>query len=105
MLNRTEANFGEQAVSAGDTSTIPIVIYNVGDADLHISGRQLTGTDASSFRIVLDTGRSTLVPGGQRTISIVFNPPTTGNKVAALNVSTDDPDTPVATVILRGTGI
>lgn len=104
-LDTEVLDYGEFAVDGGDTSAIAVNIYNSGYADLEITSSELIGTDADDFRVVLDTGESTLTPGSKRTIAVVFNPSTTGELSAGLQILTNDPDMSETEVMLQGTGI
>jgi len=104
-LDTEVLDYGEFTVDDGDTSAIAVNIYNSGYADLEITSSELIGTNADDFRVVLDTGESTLTPGSKRTIAVVFNPSAVGELTAGLQLMTNDPDMPETEVMLKGTGI
>lgn len=82
-----------------------VTLRNTGNADLTIDSIRLSGTDANQFKITQQpTLPITLAAGSSTTVSIAFNPTTIGPMGALLQINTNDPDTPQATVNLRGLG-
>lgn len=95
-------NFGTIEVgqsSANQTFTV----YNLGDKNLSVTGVSLAGTDATDFRLGSSTC-ATITPGLSCTVQASFRPTTSGLKIAALAITSDDPDTPTYSVSLTGTG-
>ena len=85
-----------------------VAAINTGSADLSLSGASLVGTDAAMFS--LDTGNGCslnglLGEGSTCAMQVNFHPSSTGAKEAAIRLMTGDPDRPVVTVPLTGTGI
>ena len=78
-------------------------ITNVGSADLLLSAIAVTGPDAAEFALSNDlcSGRS-LVPSAGCTFEVTFAPLTTGKKIAAVVVPSNDPDTPLTSIVLVG---
>jgi hypothetical protein len=80
-------------------------IENVGSATLNLSGVSLSGPNAAAFTITSDTGEASLAPGGTRSITILFDPSTTGAKMAMIDIESDDTDEPTVSVTLTGLGV
>ena len=76
-------------------------IFNNGTGDLTVSIGGLPGTDFSV------TGSTTIIvkPKKSYNLGITFKPGSTGDKTATLVLSSNDPDAPVISVPLTGTGI
>lgn len=89
------------AASAAKTLTFS----NTGNANLTISNLAISGTNANQFQITnKPTLPVTLKAGSSTKVSIAFNPTTIGPKGGSLQIKSNDPDTSVATVNLRGLG-
>ena len=65
-----------QTVTVGNSGTLPLAGLSIG----------LTGSDAGSF-FANSTCGSSLAPVGSCTVSVVFNPATTGSKQAVLQIT------------------
>ena len=102
--NRTRLIFNDVqggAASAAQTVTL----RNTGNANLTISSLTLSGTNANQFQVTnKPTLPLTLAAGSSTQVSIAFNPTTQGPKGSLLQIKSNDPDTPLATVSLRGLG-
>ena len=99
-------NFGQRNFDAGPTASQTLTITNRGVLNpLNITNVTLTGTNANQFRIVSDTGQTTLPPGGTRRLVLNFDPDTPGAKIAVLRVISDDPNETVSDATLRGIGV
>ncbi|MBW4636754.1 MAG: choice-of-anchor D domain-containing protein [Gloeocapsa sp. UFS-A4-WI-NPMV-4B04] len=82
-----------------------VTLRNTGNANLTIESLRLSGIDANQFKITQQpTLPITLAAGSSTTVSIAFNPTTIGPLEALLQINSNDPDTPQATVSLRGLG-
>lgn len=98
---------GGSTVDFGDTRfDTPIGggirFFNQGTEDLIFSDIRFTGADAGDFSIT--TTNCVRVPAQQECIeTVTFTPSGTGTKSATLQVSTNDPDTPVATLSFTAT--
>jgi hypothetical protein len=94
-------NAVQNAASAQQT----VSVRNSGRADLRITGATLSGTDAGKFRIsAKPAGEVALASGQSQQFGVTFNPTAAGPQGASLDIATDDPDTPVVKVNLRGLG-
>lgn len=82
-----------------------VILKNTGNAKLTISSLKLSGINANQFQINQQpTLPITIAAGSSIKVSIAFNPTTVGPKGGLLEIDSDDPDTPQATVNLRGLG-
>ena len=83
-----------------------VTLRNTGNANLTINSLRLSGINANQFKIITQqpTLPRTLAAGRSTTVSIAFNPTTIGPLGALLQINTNDPNTPRATVTLRGLG-
>lgn len=107
-VSSSSLNFGN--VNVGRSSApLSITIYNTGTSDLHISG--MTLSDAASYSINVSEGTGscgsatpTINPNSFCTITVTFNPSSTGRIEANLIISSDDPDTPMINISLSGMG-
>ncbi len=98
---------GSNLVNFGDTRfDIPlsggIRFFNRGTGDLIFSAIRFTGPDAAEFSI--STSNCTRVLPQQECIeTVIFTPTGTGTRSATLEVATNDPDTPLATLTFTAT--
>jgi len=89
------------AASAAQTVTL----RNTGNTKLTISNLRLSGTNANQFQIAQKpTLPLTLAAGSVAKVSVAFKPTTQGPKGDLLQIQSNDPDTPLTTVSLRGLG-
>lgn len=100
-------SFGDEDIDSGPTTPLDVTISNLGDNTLTFTGAQvaITGADAASFGISADSGEATLAPAGTRTISVTFDPSTTGAKTANLVITSDDTDEPSVSIPLSGNAV
>jgi hypothetical protein len=81
-----------------NTASAPqtVTLTNTGTAALSISSVAFTGSDAADFTQTnsCPSSSATLSAGGTCTISVVFNPTTSGNLSAALTVTDNAPGSP-----------
>ena len=84
-LTPTTLNFG--SVQTGTNSTAQnATLTNTGNAPLAIAGISLSGTNSAAFASTNTCG-STLAAGASCTISVTFDPSSTGTDAATLSVS------------------
>jgi len=84
------------------TSTIA-TLRNTGNADLTVTGFSFDGS--AGFTLTLPTPLPwTLEPGHTQTAGITFAPTIDGTVIAALDVTSDDPASPVTRVSVTGNG-
>uniref|UniRef100_A0A7C4RPV7 Choice-of-anchor D domain-containing protein n=1 Tax=Desulfatirhabdium butyrativorans TaxID=340467 RepID=A0A7C4RPV7_9BACT len=97
----TSLNFG--SVQIRKTLTQSLIISNRGQKTLNITDIRITGTGASSFRI--DKSTLGVEPQKTGTVDITFLPKKAKSYTALVNITSNDPDTPVVDVSLSGTGV
>ncbi|HWU90109.1 MAG TPA: choice-of-anchor D domain-containing protein, partial [Kofleriaceae bacterium] len=87
------------------TATRTFSIKNDGDADLVISSYAIGGGNAGDFAITAAPATPTTVaPNAAVGITVKFDPSAPGARVASLDIASNDPVTPTASVALTGTG-
>jgi len=105
-ISPTYHDFGN--VNIGGTSTAQsFTITNNGTADLVISSILFAGGDNTMFGLATDTCPSltpTIAQGESCAITAVFTPTSEGIKSTTLEITSNDPDTPLVSVLLNGTG-
>jgi hypothetical protein len=94
--DRTSPNSRVRTVTISNTGDCPLVIT---------SALSISGPNAGDFSVVGPTGSLTIAGGSSLTVSIRFNPSAAGVRNASLDVSTDDPVTPTASIPLTGLGL
>jgi uncharacterized protein DUF6801/HYDIN/CFA65/VesB family protein len=100
-VNPEELDFGQ--VQGGLTENMSVTVENTGGAALGINGVSITGADAGSF---METNDCTSVASGEScTVDVTFMPTGEGARNAALEIQSDDPDTPTASVALMGQSV
>ena len=97
-LSAQALDFGSLFIGAAQTRTLKLT--NQGTDVLVVSG---IGTDNADFST--DTTSVTLAPRESRTVVLTLTPTVAGARVGVLSVTSNDPDTPVATVSLAGTAL
>lgn len=82
-----------------------VTLRNTGNAKLTISSLKLSGAQANQFQIAQKpTLPLTIAAGSVAKVSVAFKPTTQGTKGGLLQIQSNDPDTPLTTVSLRGLG-
>jgi hypothetical protein len=100
-FSSSDVSFPAQAVGTASKAAV-VAVQNPGTASLTISGVTITGTNAGSFHETNNCG-SSLAPGANCSISVVFDPASTGPLAASVNVADNVIGSPQA-VSLTGTG-
>lgn len=97
--------FGE--VQVGQNTTAAFNVFNIGGAPLEITGMTFSGTNASRFTLVDNFNFPlTIQPGGAPlAVNVRFTPNMMGPLTAALDISSNDINQPVSSVILEGIGV
>ncbi|RJP43619.1 MAG: PKD domain-containing protein [Desulfobacteraceae bacterium] len=105
FIDKDQYNFSK--VGIGYTSARQVfTIYNSGNQSLDIGLIEMTGTDAGDFSFYHQPCENiTLAPFEYCSFSIQLSPISEGDKTAAIEINSNDPDTPVLTVQLSGDGI
>ena len=88
-------------VTIGSTRNSTLTISNLGTADLNVSLISLAGTE---FAVSGITTPKTIAAGTSATATLAFQPTTAGAASGTLTITSNDPNTPSATVSLSGTG-
>ncbi|MCX7957763.1 MAG: choice-of-anchor D domain-containing protein [Deltaproteobacteria bacterium] len=89
-----------------ESSPEKITVKNVGSKNLEISDVSIGGNDTSDFVIKSENCKGiTLAPNNTCVISLSFKPLSLGDRSAELQIDSDDPNKPVAKVLLAGSGI
>lgn len=94
-----QLDFG--AVPVGGSATMATTVTNVGSSDLTLTAATTTGEGFSEVTPALPL---TLGPGAGTGVSVQFDPASIGVFAGELSITSDDPDEPVVTVALSGTG-
>lgn len=103
-VDKNQIDFG--TVKVGSESAVQsLTVTNSGSTFLVISDVKTEGGNATDFVIKTDEckGKS-LTPSSSCKIDMTFKPQSAGNATSALKISSNDPDTPVYSVNLYGTG-
>jgi len=97
-VTQTSLDFG--SVKVGKKVTKTLKIGNNGTGDLMITLSGLEGTDFSI------QGSSSVTIKGKKsyTLKVLFTPKSAGSKIATLEITSNDPDTPTIDISLSGTG-
>jgi hypothetical protein len=88
-----------ETVSPPQTATIT----NIGSQPISITGLTFTGTDPGDFFIGSDGCLGPIAGGASCSLTVNFAPHATGSRTAALQIASNDPNSP-ASVSLSGTG-
>lgn len=98
-------SFGSVLVNPATPPTITFTIENIGDDDLNLTGIpkvEISGADASMF-ILVDNTVTPVIPSGNTSFDITFNPTAEGNKSVTVRIGNDDSDEgPVFTFTVEG---
>ncbi|MFB6185055.1 MAG: choice-of-anchor D domain-containing protein [Haloarculaceae archaeon] len=97
----SSVSFGRVDVDAGATART-LTVTNVGDGTLTVSDTTVTGIDADLFDVASGTLR--VDPGDSESLRVSYDPDGPATHAATLQLTTDDPGRPTATVALSGTG-
>jgi hypothetical protein len=92
-------------VNLGATKSQTFVVENIADdANLKVANMYISGANAGDFSVVGPLS-FTLGPGEKRDVIVDFYPLFQGLRTAELKIESNDPDNPILSVPLRGTGI
>jgi hypothetical protein len=103
-LSNADYDFGQ--VTVGSSQPGEITIYNLGDLSLNIS--EIALEQSSNLQFVAEQLAAlplTLEPDELFTLGIDYKPVEEGPSQALLSISSDDPNSPVANVLLSGEGM
>lgn len=99
-------DFGATDVTGGTISKT-FTIRNPGSAALTLSGSplvSLTGTNAADFTVTTQPTSPVTANGGTTTFVVRFDPSAGGDRNATVNITNDDPNQPMFTYAIHGTG-
>ncbi|MFQ6094283.1 MAG: choice-of-anchor D domain-containing protein, partial [bacterium] len=96
------ASWDYGVVDLGGYEEKSFVVSNDGCQDLAVTGTSLVGADPDQFSIVSGGGAFTIPQGGSHDVVVRFAPTSTGNKSAALRITSNDPDEPTVDVEVTG---
>jgi hypothetical protein len=103
-------DFGSVLISQTSPAT-QVTISNTGTTPLVVSSIAIGGTDSTQFGVAVGGTNAcaslapTIAAGGNCTVNVTFAPTSIAAKTAALNIASNDGDTPTASVTLNGNGI
>ena len=100
-LSPSSINFGNVQTGV-PSSPQPVVLTNIGGANLNIKNIGISGGNASDFSEINNCG-SVLLPNGNCTINVTFTPTNTGARSSSLSTNDDAPGSPQS-VPLSGNG-
>jgi hypothetical protein len=105
IANNGSYSFGSVLVDPVTPPTATFTIENIGDDDLNLTGIpkvEIVGADASMFTLV-DNTTTPVIPSGNTSFDITFNPSAVGNKTVTVRIGNDDADEgPVYTFTVEG---
>lgn len=106
LITPQEIHYGNQAIgTSSQTQTVFVQNMGNGNGPINTGTLTITGTNANQFSLVSNgCNNQVLQPGGFCQFGVRFSPTSTGDKVAAVQVPSNDPDGP-SEVLLDGTGI
>ena len=90
-----------------ETKTLTITNIGIPNAVINEGGFAFSGTNPSDFSVTLNTGDTyplTIPLGTSKIVKVNFNPGAAGSRTANLNITYNNPVTPVKTVPVSGLG-
>ena len=94
-----------RVVTIGDTQTLIAIVENVGEISLEVLSITFGADTSTEFRLPVEFPAFQLGPAGIVEIEIAYTPVDEGVDLGSLVVLSDDPDTPLASIPLSGTGV
>ncbi len=92
------------SVAVGASVARAITVRNDSAGVLEVSGAVFTGPDADQWQFGSGAPPFSLLQGASQTVAIRFSPTSLGDKVAQVELSSNDPEQPTVVVSLTGTG-
>jgi hypothetical protein len=94
-------------ITTGSSSTPgALTVSNTGGNNILVGSIAVSGPSSSDFAVQNDqVSFQTLPPAQSRNLEVVFTPGAAGLRTASLTIPSDDPNMPVLTVPLQGTGV
>lgn len=90
------------SVTAGATATQSTTLSNIGDRTCGLTAKLATGT---SYEFQLPPASFKLAPLGTQPVQVDYTPTGAGTDNSFLNVFSNDPDTPILSLPVTGTGL
>jgi uncharacterized protein (TIGR03382 family) len=104
-ISPSDLDFGGQLVGRLSAPR-QVHLQNTGTGPLILQSFAVTGVQAASFSVASAPSLpATIAAGGELVLSLQLTPPALGAQAATLELVTDSPDAPNATVTLAGLGI
>jgi Tol biopolymer transport system component/formylglycine-generating enzyme required for sulfatase activity len=88
------------AAAPGTAVSRVMTIENSGTAILGVSGVTI-----DDVHFVATPSSFSVLPGATRAVTVTFNPDSIGVRYATLTIASNDPDLPVAKLVINGTGV
>ncbi|MEW6116671.1 MAG: choice-of-anchor D domain-containing protein [Nitrospirota bacterium] len=98
----TTVDYGKVVLNT--TKEKKIKVSNKGTATLNVTKVEISGTNASLFSLG-SSSSFTVAPGSSYGLKVRFKPTSTGKKTATVNVYSNDPDTPILSITVKGEGV
>lgn len=105
VISVSPDSFDFSSITIGTRKTQEFTIFNTGDAVLTVQALTILGNNADEFSLRAPEPPLAIQPGDSQAVSVIFAPMITGDKQAALAITSDDPATPEITVNLTGKGV
>ncbi len=99
-----EINFGEVDLGTSATGG-EVTITNTGNEILTVSSLTFSGDPVFSLGQSTPATPFNIAPDGAQVVGVVYTPNAAGMDIGALEIASNDPDTPVASVDLVGEGV
>lgn len=89
-----------------NSTTAPqyVTLTNTGRGTLAINSISIGGTDANQFTLNRKRVPATLAPGASASLKVAFSPTAAAVRGATLDIASNDPDSPLLSITLRGLG-
>lgn len=97
-LSPAELDFG--AMDVGQTATLTAVVHNLGQLDLTLGVLSMGGS--GDFSLILDPSSTVVAPGDITWVEVQWSPTVAGQAAGEVEIPSDDPDEPIAVLILSG---
>ncbi|MFZ2197825.1 MAG: choice-of-anchor D domain-containing protein, partial [Thermodesulfovibrionales bacterium] len=99
-LDPSTLDFG--TVNIGNAPTLPTQVQNIGTADLTVTSIALCAGTSTEFTWTPPSLPLIIAAGSSETLSVVYTPTGTGIDTGCLEIASNDPDTPTATLNVTG---
>jgi len=103
QINLVPTSLSFNTVNVGVPTTLVVQVQNVGSATLTVAGIALCSGTSAEFGWT-PLASSSIAPGGAAQLSVTYTPAGAGSDAGCLDVSSNDPRTPVARLGVTGTG-